>query len=667
MPAVAAQPISLANLSVPRAHPRLFGTRDDLVRLARAHPEAYARTSAVARDTSELAVDVDNAALLGRIMSLGLVACVDDDADLARRAVDLIAERYLNQPVRTGHVPFGGSVAMCAWIYDCCHEAWTDAERKQFWTYMHESREQNRDEEPSVFHNGWYGYKMYGFGLGALATWHENPRAAELFTEVDTETRDRASPALELSGAGGGFGEGYYVHYWLFEWLLFCECARRCAGIDYYKLAPSFYGQRAIASLFEMYPARGPEGTYRPVPMGDGNGRGCNPERDKVLAARRILVQYHRDDPAHRAVHAFNKTTRMNWAYNAYRDVLWNDDDVPAGKVHDLKLSHLSAGPGHFHARGGWGEDATYLYVQAGPRFTSHQHLDQGHFALFKHTELLGDAGHYDGWTTPHIVNYYVRTIAHNSLLIHDPSEKWPNIRLAEGIANDGGQRFPGFVRHHNGDGSDVPTWMKLRDEFDTGRFLGYAEAGAFAYAAADITKAYAAQKVERVTRQFVLLRPDTVLVCDRIVAKNPSFRKTFLLHALAVPERKGEQWVVTNGGGRLFIQTLAPAAHETKLCHGEELYAYGGQRFDPQKKILPEPVCRLEISPAQAGLEHVFLHVLTCADAQTAAAPLASLSKQGERYVVKWDHVQIAFDPANLAGSVELEGQRTDFPKAIL
>jgi heparin/heparan-sulfate lyase len=35
-------------------------------------------------------------------------------------------------------------------------------------------------------------------------------------------------------------------------------------------------------------------------------------------------------------------------------------------------------------------------------------------------------------------MNYHKRTIAHNTVLVHDPAENF------DGFANDGGQRFPG-------------------------------------------------------------------------------------------------------------------------------------------------------------------------------------------------------------------------------
>ena len=50
----------------------------------------------------------------------------------------------------------------------------------------------------------------------------------------------RAAPGLQLAGAGGGWAEGYYINYWLYEWLFFCEAARWCEGVDYYAAAPEF-------------------------------------------------------------------------------------------------------------------------------------------------------------------------------------------------------------------------------------------------------------------------------------------------------------------------------------------------------------------------------------------------------------------------------------------
>ena len=75
---------------------------------------------------------------------------------------------------------------------------------------------------------------------------------------------------LAFRVSGGGWAEGYYIHYWLYEWLFFCEVARHCEGKDYYATAPGFFRERAVASMFEMYPGIRIYNSRRPIPMGDG-------------------------------------------------------------------------------------------------------------------------------------------------------------------------------------------------------------------------------------------------------------------------------------------------------------------------------------------------------------------------------------------------------------
>jgi hypothetical protein len=226
-------------------------------------------------------------------------------------------------------------------------------------------------------------------------------------------------------------------------------------------MAPKFFQNRAVASMFESYPGIGIYNSRRPIPMGDGGGRVFGGDRDKVLSARRILVNYFREwrkpsltgDPNHQVVHAFNETTpRSSVGVYAYKDFLWRDTSVEKGDLQSFKVSHISPGPGYVYARSSWDEDATYFFFKCPDRFTAHQHLDVGHFLIYKHEELAGDGGHYDSFGSSHDVNYHLRTIAHNTILVHDPSETWPGIRAGPVSGNDGGQRH--HWPHHNGAGS---------------------------------------------------------------------------------------------------------------------------------------------------------------------------------------------------------------------
>jgi hypothetical protein len=641
---------------VPKDHPRIFGSRDDLVRLSRERAEAYRRMAEVARNAQ-----ADDHS---RVFSLALVAAVEKDAKLGRQAVDL-ALKYVVGPIKKGHIPFGSDMAIGAVAYDLCFEHWTPEERARFHEYMNKTVDANVTSETTVFHNAWYGYKNWGYGLAGYATYYENPRAPEILRTLEEDYRRRAAPALEMAGAGGGWAEGYYIHYWLYEWLVCCEVARRCEGVDYMALAPKFYRERAVADLFETYPGLSDYKSFRSIPMGDGGGRTFGGDRDKSLSARRILVNRYRDDPAHQAVHAFNeRTPRSSIGNYAYKDFLWRDPEAKKGDLSQFKLSHSSPGAGYVYARSSWDDDATCFFFKCGDRFTAHQHLDVGHFLVYKYAELAGDGGHYEDFGTPHDVNYHLRTIAHSTLLVHDPSEKWPRIRAGDVTGNDGGQHHN--WKHHNGATADPEDWQRQRESMQTGRMLAFEDRDRYVYVAGDATRAYSPAKLEYFTRQIVYLRPDTFVIFDRVKSTKAEFKKTWLLQAMKKPEGAAPNLVVTHGKGRLFVQTLLPENPQVVLASGESLYSYGGRSYPPSREKGAAPECRIEVSPSRPAEVDYFLHVLTAAEATAASAPPANVRREGEDVVVTVGEAKVRFRTDRVEGSIELEGKKTPLGGAI-
>jgi hypothetical protein len=642
---------------VPNEHPRLLGSRERLQRLAQSRADAYQRVVRVARQ--------QKADDHSKMVPMALVCVIEQDGELGRQVIAMTM-KTINGPIKKGHVPFAHDLARCAIVYDFCHEYWTAEERTMFHEYLNKTVDANVRSETHVFHNGWYGYKNWGIGLAAYASYHENPRAEMILRSLESEYRSRAAPALELAGGGGGWGEGYYVNYWLYEWLFFCETARWCEGIDYYAMAPAFFRNRAVAGMFETYPGIGIYNSRRPVPMGDGGGRTFGGDRDKVLSARRILVNHFRDDPDHQAVHAFNETTpRVGVGNYAYKDFLWRDTTLKTADLDQFRLSHISPGPGYVHARSSWDEDATYFFFKCGDRFTAHQHLDLGHFLIYKHDELAGDGGHYDAFGSPHDVNYHLRSIAHNTILVHDPSETWPNIRAGRVTGNDGGQahNWP----HHNGAVTDAAAWNKDRQLYDIAHILAFEDHGTYVYVAGDCTRAYSPRKLDCFTRQIVFARPGTFVIFDRVVSRNPQFSKTWLLQAMKRPEKAPPGLVVTNGKGRLFVQTLLPRDPEVKLHFGQNLYSYGGNTYPPRRDTGPAPECRVEVSPSKPAVADYFLHVLTATDATVETVPAAALEETDDQVRIRVGKATISFEKNNVGGSVEIAGHRRAFSDGIL
>ncbi len=643
---------------VPKEHPRLLGSREHLQELAKERPEAYTRVVAVARER-----DAD---AHSKIISMALVSAIEQDAELAGKTVER-AMRIVNGPIRKGHVTFGHDLALTAIAYDLCHEAWTESERAAFQKYMNATVDANVKSETHVFHNAWYGYKHWGIGLACYASYYENPRAPEILQTTYDDYYERAAPALELAGDGGGWAEGYYIHYWSYEWLFFCEVARHCEGLDLYEAAPGFYRNRAIASAFEMYPGIRIYGSRRPIPMGDGGGITFGGDRDKALSARRILVNWYRDDPAHQYVHAFNETTPRSGVGNyAYKDFLWRDTTVPKRDLNEFKLSHVSPGPGYVYARSDWSEDATHFFFKCGDRFTAHQHLDVGHFMIYKHEDLASDGGYYYDWTSPHIVDYMVRSIAHSTILVRDPDEKWPKIRGAVTEGNDGGQAFP--WPHHNGAVADVDGWLKGKKMYDIGDLTAFADGGSYVYLSGDCTRAYSPKKMKQWVRQIVYIRPGTFVIFDRVASTDPSFRKTWQLQAAKPAEERETHLVVTNGKGRLFVQTLLPEQALVKTLSGDELYNYDGRDLSPLRRPPgPVPECRIQVSPpAPATVDH-FLHVLTATSSDTDEVPTATIKQSGDTTTLTVGEVTIGFRNDASGGSMSVDGQTEDLPQEIV
>jgi hypothetical protein len=650
-------PAATARHPVPTEHPRLLGSRHELQELARRRPAEYQRVVAVARGQPA----DDHSTML----SLALVAAIDRDSNLGRQAQQL-AMKFINGPIRQGHVTFGSDLALCAIAFDMCYDSWNDADRLKFHDYMNRTVDANANSETHVFHNGWYGYKNWGIGLACYATYYENPRAPDILRVLEEDYRTRAAPALELAGDGGGWAEGYYIHYFLYEWLFFCEAARRCEGIDYYALAPKFFHKRAIASMFETYPGICEYGSRRCAPMGDSGGRLFGGDRDKALSARRILVNHFRNDPEHQAVHAFNETTpRSSVGVYAYKDFLWRNTAVPPGDLAGFRLSHYSPGPGYVYARSSWKDDATYFFFKCGDRFTAHQHLDVGHFLVYKHEELAGDGGHYDSFGSLHDVNYHLRSIAHNTMLVYDPAERWPGIRAGNVTSNDGGQAHS--WPHYNGAVVDAAEWQKNRRLYDIADVLAFKDAGDYLYVAGNATRAYSANKLVYFTRQIVFLRPGAFVIFDRVQSTKPEFKKTWALQAMKPPSGTAPNLLVTNGKGRLFVQMLLPDPCEVRLVSGDELYRYGGQVYVPRKNTGAAPECRVEISPAQPKATDLFLHVLTATGAEISYVPQAVCHLQQGQALVELDATKIAFGIDELSGKIEINGRRADLPSEVL
>ncbi len=305
-------------------------------------------------------------------------------------------------------------------------------------------------------------------------------------------------------------------------------------------------------------------------------------------------------------------------------EFLWRDTTLQPKPIESLPLTRYFGSPfGWMIARTSWGEDAVIAEMKINEyNFANHQHMDAGAFQIYDKDGQAIDSGRYTGssgkYGSPHCRNYFWRTIAHNSLLIYDPAEKFGG-----DYGNDGGQRLPGGRKGPR----TLEQLLDPNNSYRTGQVLAHAIGPDFAFLQGDITAAYS-KKVKQVIRSFVFLNlqnarsPAALIVFDRVVSANPAFKKFWLLHTLKEPQITG----ASASADRLTLDVLLPTAGNAALEKvggpGKEFWVFGtNYPNEPDKKALrrtksSENIAerdgwRVEVSPKTASAEDLFLTVM--------------------------------------------------------
>ncbi len=270
----------------------------------------------------------------------------------------------------------------------------------------------------------------------------------------------------------------------------------------------------------------------------------------------------------------------------------------------------------------------------------NHTHLDIGHFGIYYKGHLALDAGIYQGkdpnneWGKLNYVNYYSRTVAHNSLLIVDPNEPTPyegsNVKA---ISRDGGQ----FTYKNR-------AWDSLQEMMSAGKSaqilaneIGKGTAPDYSYLKGDMTPAYNIPKnvavypakAETVKRSFVFLNlkneavPGALIVLDKVVSTNANFKKTWLLHSQSEPVITDSiihfESMENGRNGRLQNNVLLP---EYKNLQVEKIGGAGKEYWVDGKNwgtVTQEDAgqWRIELSPKAAAISNNFLNVIQVSDAK--------------------------------------------------
>jgi hypothetical protein len=250
-----------------------------------------------------------------------------------------------------------------------------------------------------------------------------------------------------------------------------------------------------------------------------------------------------------------------------------------------------------------------------GPWF-NHEHHDQGSFLVAAYgEELVSEAGyaHYDNETDPHFQDFFTQAPAHNTVILDDDpfSQKdydgryWPQF-----------QNFPKFERHVLSSGID--------------------------YLSANLAPAYGdGGQVTRLTREYLFVKPDILIVRDRVEAAVPHSYKWFLhIPPGAQAKMDGAEALIRGKAAFAVITTGGENRHWT--LERQPIPAFGTYRDFDRIPVEPREAFRLDSAREKEGR---FLVGMRFQAAGKEAAPLQAFSTtSGEGFQAPDGTTQVLF-----------------------
>lgn len=518
-------------------------------------------------------------------------------------------------------------------VYDWCYDQMSPDERQAYIKEFvriagtMECHYPPKDNEPIAGHSSEWMLLRDMLSCG-IAIYDEYP---DMYNHVMKLFTEKYVPVRNYIYSGGNYHQGTSYVNVRFANDMYCQWIMSKLGY------PDFFSREQQYVMYDFIYRRRPDGQV--LPAGDTNH---TREREASYSLPMMLAASYYKDPYLQYEYERNMSLEPHCLIHR---LLWQDFDLQGKSPETLPLSRYSSSPfGWMTARTGWDAWSVVAEMKINEQYVgNHQHLDGGSFQIYYRGPLAIDTGMYQGSTggynSDHNKNYTKRTVAHNSLLVYDPSEvfecyKYGGEGQTRTATNDGGQRMVGKGWDTCRSFEDL-----MSEEYTVGRTLAHGfgpdqKKPEYTLLKGDITKAYSS-KVKDVRRSFVFLNtgnidvPAVLLVCDHIVSSDPSFKKTWLLHSIEEPLVNGSTFAVrrTKDGdqGMLYCDVLWPqnASIEKIGGPGMEFWSAGKNWANsPRTKDIAgeSGAWRIEESPSTSQAEDIFLNVMQVTDGTNPA-----------------------------------------------
>jgi hypothetical protein len=226
---------------------------------------------------------------------------------------------------------------------------------------------------------------------------------------------------------------------------------------------------------------------------------------------------------------------------NDFTDLLFSNPSIPASNWSALPLQSFAPGTGLLLARSDWGTSPTWVAFQFENIQASHQVYTAGQLQIQRGADdLLVNTTALDQTQSPQVESTYGNTV----------------------VVDD------------NGDGLQSNRYAMSTYYGSPGLVVNAYEAtNAYAYLSGDYHAAYSNKNkpggggpVSELNRQLVYLRPDLVLVYDRVTTVKSTYPKQLRWHFSKTPTVSGNSFVETVGGSKLFGQMFSESPLSTSV-----------------------------------------------------------------------------------------------------
>lgn len=624
-------------------HPRIFFTAEQLPELRRRISTSHLRywqaidrycQSVLPKDPAALASEV-NVHLF--VQAMAFAAAVSGSPEYIAKA-EAVALACAALTPSTNNQNRRTLLAM-SFVYDWLHRDLSRSARETLRTSIPE-RMGSIHVHDREFLWGWNPENFGSLTVGAVAVWGEASDADDRLEEYLYRFRHGIFPAWRHFGQTGGTMEGWwYSGYHIDIYLDAILALRTATNVDFLESEP--WLDRLVDFFCLGLRA---DGSFHRV--GDSRVAAGFAWENRRFAS--CMAGHFRNRRAQWLAMRIEEGLGV-WGPTAVSDVLFYDPDLeplpPSGRC-----GGFFPDAGFVLESSSWDADAVQILFRSAREFTlGHTHRDNNSFTVFYKGAQALDSGTYDDYAGPHHVNYYERSIAHNTIVVFDPAEEFRRHRLE--CSNDGGQRYllapeqvetvmPGTIEDT----------LEPAKGYQAGGILFHESTEDHVYTMADAGPSYGEHKVRAFDRHLVFLkrvsglRTPVLLVFDRVVSTQAGFRKAYLLHTQNAPKVSGATVSATNRDGMIFHETLLPQRPDIRVIGGPGYeFWVDGQTHPPSRP--PGPLedagrYRVEVAPGTPREEDRFLHAVFLADAGSelvGGATLLDASVMVGAYVGDW------------------------------